>query len=509
MKIIRTFAAQYKGGDVAQLVEQRTENPCVTGSIPVVATLSTSFDVLFFLQKSLQTRSLFGILSTFVDMIDRFKNFIQQQHLFAAEDTILLAVSGGVDSMVMVDLFHQAGYPFAIAHCNFSLRDAESDEDELSVRTIAKEKYGAECFCKRFDTKSYAKQQKLSIQEAARALRYEWFELLRSQHPFTAIATAHHKDDQIETFFINLLRGTGISGLTGIPQQQNHIIRPLLFASRSEIEAFANENKIAFRNDSSNADNKYLRNKIRHQLLPLLEELNPHFTATLQQTIGNLHHTERIYREFLALQNPLVESHDGVVKISISELKKLQPCAHYLYEYIARFGFNAAQCQDICTVMESNSGKEFFSATNRLLIDRQCLFIEPLAASPTLQHYSIEEHEKSIMLPLNLQLSHHKKTEKTLLKLDKDCGSFDRDKLIFPLSLRRWKQGDYFYPLGMKSRKKLSDFFIDTKIPRTEKSKIWLLCSDDKIVWVVGHRIDERFKVDEGTRRIYKVVVSG
>ena len=442
-------------------------------------------------------------------MIDRFKTFIQQQHLFVADDTILLAVSGGVDSMTMVELFHQAGFPFAIAHCNFSLRDAESDEDELLVRSIAKEKYGAECFCKRFDTKSYGKQQKLSTQEAARALRYEWFEQLRSQHQFTAIATAHHKDDQIETFFINLLRGTGIAGLTGIPQQQNHIIRPLLFASSCEIEAFADENKIAFRNDSSNADNKYLRNKIRHQLIPLLEELNPHYAATLQQTIRNLYHTEHIYREYLAKQNPFVENHDGVIQVDISELKKLQPCSHYFYEYIARFGFNAAQCQDICAVMESNSGKEFFSATNRLLIDRQYLFIEPLTVSTTLQHYSIEAHEKSITLPLKLKLSNHKKTEETQLKLDKDCGSFDSDKLTFPLTLRRWKQGDYFYPLGMKSRKKLSDFFIDTKIPRTEKSKIWLLCSDDKIVWVVGHRIDERFKVDEGTRRIYKVVISG
>ncbi len=441
-------------------------------------------------------------------MIDRFKNFIQEQHLFAAKDKILLAVSGGVDSMAMMELFHQAGYPFAIAHCNFSLRNTESDDDELLVRTIAKEKYSAECFCKRFDTKSYAKQQKLSVQETARDLRYEWFEQLRSLHKFTAIATAHHKDDQIETFFINLLRGTGIAGLTGIPQKQNHVIRPMLFASRSEIEAFANENKIAFRNDSSNADNKYLRNKIRHQLLPLLAELNPNYAATLQQTIGNLHHTEHIYREFLAQQNPLVETNGEEVQISISELKKLQPCAHYLYEYIACFGFNAAQCQDICAGMESNSGKQFFSATSRLLIDRQHLIIERIGTPPAVEHYRIEAHEKNITLPLKLQLSNHKKTEKTQLKLDKDCGSFDRDKLIFPLTLRRWKQGDYFYPLGMKSRKKLSDFFIDTKIPRTEKSKIWLLCSDDKIMWVVGHRIDERFKVDEETKRIYKIVVS-
>ncbi len=430
---------------------------------------------------------------------------MHRNSLITPGQKILLAVSGGVDSVVMAELFHQAGYRFAMAHCNFGLRAHESDADELFVSALAKNRYETDFFTKRFDTLEYAKQHKLSVQEAARNLRYNWFEEIREQHAFNFIATAHHIDDQIETFFINLLRGTGIAGLTGIALKQNHIIRPMLFATRSEIAQFALQFKLTFRNDSSNQSDKYLRNNIRHNLVPMLNHINPNYSEAITHTISLLNTTETIYRNYLESVNPIETDKSGLIRLSLPKLQNLQPMQHFLYEFIAPYGFNASDCNAICSHLNGISGKQFFSATHQLLKNRDHLLIEPLADAETEDCFIVDPKCKTISAPIHLQLSKHKKTKKTNLKTGKDIAMVDFDKVKFPLILRKWKKGDYFCPLGMKTRMKLSDFFISNKISRFDKSKIWLLCSDNMIVWVVGHRLDERFRVHENTQFIYKI----
>ncbi len=438
-------------------------------------------------------------------MLKEFTAFIKQNDLITANDKVLLTISGGIDSVVMAELFSRAGFDFAIAHCNFSLRGDESDAEALFVKDLAIKKYKKNFFTKRFDTALYSKQNKLSIQEAARNLRYEWFEEIMSKHGFDYIATAHHRDDQIETFFINLLRGTGISGLTGISIKQNHIIRPLLFAKRDEIVDFANKAKIPFRTDSSNASNKYLRNKIRHKLIPLLESLNPQFSDTITNSIFNLKNTETIYRKYLEQISPVEKTEAGQIVISIKNLLKLIPLPHFLFEYISQYGFNITDCYDICKSLSAISGKQFFSKTHCLLIDREKILIEPLNPTYVNEVYIIEEETKSLEYPIKLKISTIHNSNNNL-NSGKNTAMIDFDKVKFPLILRKWGKGDYFCPLGMKSRKKLSDFFIDNKISRFEKSKIWLLCSQKKIVWIVGYRLDERFKVEPRTNLIYKIV---
>ncbi len=437
-------------------------------------------------------------------MLESFLKYIKEQKLIDPSDKILLAVSGGVDSVVLCKLLHQAKIKFAIAHCNFTLRGEESDEDELFVEGLA-EQYNVAFHSISFDTNSFAKKNKLSVQVAARELRYKWFDEIKTQFNFTLIATAHHQDDSIETFFINLLRGSGIRGLHGILPKQGDIIRPLLFVNKVEIETFAKKNKLKFRRDSSNNTDKYLRNKIRHKLIPLLNTINPSANKNIADTIENLREVEAIYLKSIEKKKlKIVEEKNGLVKISIKELEKLKPLSAYLFEYLYPLGFNSKMIDDILESLNSESGKQFFSGTHRLIKDRNYLIISTNEKIIDSKNINIIVSQKEIKVGSNKivfkKMLHSKKVD---LKVSKDIAQIDFEKLKFPLQLRKWEHGDTFHPIGMKGKKKLSDFFIDQKFSLIEKENTMVLISDNKIVWIVGHRIDDRFKITDKTKQIY------
>ncbi len=440
-------------------------------------------------------------------MKEQILAYIQQEHLFKLKEKILLTASGGIDSTVLCDLFHKAGLSFGIAHCNFQLRAKESDGDEAFVKKLAA-KYKVPFHHIRFDTNTYAKKNKLSIQVAARELRYEWFEKIRSEHSYEYIATAHHQGDVIETFFINLIRGTGISGLRSIVPKQGKIIRPFLFATKKEVLAYAEKNKITYREDSSNASDKYLRNKIRHHLLPVLNEFSPVAEASIIHSIEKLREAEFIYKQTIDdVRSKIAIVQNGFIRISIAELKKLNPVATYLYELLKPYGFNAAATNDIILALSATSGKEFLSHTHRLIKDRTHLVIEPFTTTAhSAQFFIIRKDQTELQVDrfhLRFQLR-NSSTDK--ITTDVNTALLDADKLNFPLTLRKWKQGDVFQPLGMKGKKKLSDFFIDKKLSLMEKENVWLLCSDEKIVWVIGMRLDDRYKVTSKTKNTLQVL---
>jgi tRNA(Ile)-lysidine synthase len=437
----------------------------------------------------------------------KFIAFNTAKGLSSAKKKGLLAVSGGIDSMVLCDLFHRSGFPFAIAHCNFGLRSAESNADAEFVKQAAV-KYGVPFFSKTFNTAKYAADKNISIQLAARELRYAWFEEVRTANQFAFIATAHHLNDNIETIILNLIRGTGIRGLRGIPERQGRIIRPLLFASRQEIELYQQQNKLEYREDSSNANDRYTRNKIRHLLIPLMKEINPSLENTLAEKIELFTEIENLYEHKAAQQAKLLflkRKHE--IYIPILKLKKIKHAATVLYEYLKDYGFNAEHIEDMLSSLDGTPGKQYISDKARIIKDRRFFILTSLAAkheglqliqeSDTEIAFAGQQLRLDIVSAKDLKISAHK-----------SHAFLDYAKLEFPLVLRPWKDGDYFYPFGMKlKKKKLKKFFVDEKIPRNEKEKIWVIESGQKIVWVIGYRIDERLKVDAKTQRVLRVQV--
>lgn len=414
----------------------------------------------------------------------------------------MLAVSGGMDSMAMAELFHRADYNFAIAHCNFKLRAAESDEDERFVKEAAK-RFGVQCYTRTFDTAAIANTRGISTQMAARDLRYAFFEEVASEYLFDHIATAHHLDDQTETFFINLARGCGIGGLHGIKLRHGKIIRPLMYTHRVDIEDFVRSNGIAYRTDSSNQSTHYQRNKIRHQLIPILREINPGFDAEMAANISRLRDTEKIFRAYIEMaRSEAMEHIDDVAYLDIKKLMELDPLPAFLYEFLSPYGFKSDDAENIIAAMGAGSGKTFYSLTHQLLIDRKKIIISGLPDDRPEQSYQIGSEDKTLEEPLKLSASVHKKKEFSISAAE-NMASLDLAKLKFPLTLRRWKKGDSFIPLGMHNRKKLSDFFIDEKYSLLDKQQAWLLCSGDDIAWIVGKRIDDRFKITPETELVY------
>ncbi len=436
-------------------------------------------------------------------MFQRFKEFIGKNNLFGPADKILLAVSAGMDSVTLVKLFHTAGYNFALAHCNFCLRGDESDEDELFVRKLA-EQYDVPLFIKPFNTSSYARANGISIQMAARELRYQWFEELIKISGYDYYATGHHLDDVVETFFVNLTRGTGISGLTGISPKKGHLVRPLLYAYRQDIENYIKENKLLYREDSSNLEEKYMRNKLRRKVIPLFKQLNPSFNIDIIQTIDRLKETETIFRCAVdEKRKSLIKYESDRVKIPIEEILLLTPVRTYLYEFLSPYSFNAAIVNEIIETLEDQPGKIFYSATHQLVLDRKYLIITRIEKDKeNKETLLINADTTEIYEPVHLKLS-LLPAEEFRIRDRTDLAYLDNEKLTFPLMLRKWKKGDYFYPLGMKGKKKISDFLIDNKVPLTDKKNIWLLCSGKDIAWVVGHRIDDRYKITPLTREIF------
>ncbi len=439
-------------------------------------------------------------------MFEQFIEYCRKKQLFEPGQKVLLAVSGGIDSMVMLHLFEKSGFNYGIAHCNFQLRGDESDADEEFVKEQVFNR-GIQSFFQTFDTIEYAEINGISIEMAARELRYSFFEKIRKEHGYDAIATAHHSDDLIETFFLNLSRKTGIKGLSGIKEKSGNIIRPMLFTNRKEIEVFAAKNYIGYREDSSNSEMVFQRNFVRHSIIPLFQQLNPSFKKNLLASIKNLKDAEDVYSGYFDSEKQKVcQFVDDTV---IIDVEKLNGSAHpriLLFEILTEFGFNPVVIKEACKSLKSDaSGKQFYSKTHRLVKDREKLYLSH-SEEITNKIYYIETDDVALFEPLNITLKKSKNTDFVIPRA-KNIACVDLDKLQFPLLIRKWHQGDYFQPLGMTGLKKISDFFIDEKIPVHEKEKIWLLCSGNKIVWIMGHRIDNRFKITAQTERIIQLEI--
>lgn len=429
-------------------------------------------------------------------MLGRFKAFIEKENLCRPDDHIVLGVSGGMDSMVMAELFLRAGYDIFLAHCNFQLRGHEADQDEDLVRDFAG-KHHIPFFVKHFDTAAFAESKGISIQMAARELRYTWFEELLAKEGFDRVATAHHLDDSIETFFINLLRASGVSGLTGIRPGNGKLIRPLLFAAKEDIAVYCEKEKIPFREDQSNQSLKYLRNRIRHRLLPELQNIDPNYRQAIRASMKNLKEADKVYNKVIrGLSEEIVRrDEEGKVYIPIDALISRQPLNTILFELIRPFGFTLADIESIVDALDDIPGKQFYSSTHRLLADREFLIIRKLEKENARKIYLIRENTDEIKMPVRLRIEKQNIDAHFEIPRDAAIACLDFDKLDFPLEMGKWKEGDSFQPLGMKGTKKLSDFFVDEKFSRIAKEETWVLRSKGEIVWVIGHRIDERFKL--------------
>lgn len=429
-------------------------------------------------------------------MINKIQQDITNKDLFSKDNNLLLAISGGADSVCLFFVLKELGYNIELAHCNFNLRGKESDEDEYFVKELAN-KYGSKYHIKSFETQKYAHEQKISIQMAARTLRYKWFDELLINNNLDFVITAHHKDDNVETFFINLIRGTGINGLCGIRAKNKNIIRPFLEISRQEIEHYLSQNNIKYRNDSSNSDVKYLRNKIRHQLMPLLKEMNPNIQQTIADEIFVIGSVNKVFqKEIDGIRERLLIEKEGVYRLNIADLIELAHLEVILFEILKYFGFS--EINQIIKAISSQSGKQFFSDTYQLIIDREEIIIS-LLENPQ-DNIEIFEKEIEIQRPLSIKFS---VSLNFVLDKNQSIAKLDFDKLSFPLRLRRWKNGDKFKPLGMHNFKKVSDFFIDEKYSLLDKQNQWILCSKNDIVWIVGNRIDDRYKIDTHTKKVY------
>ena len=470
-----------------------------------------------------------------MSLLKEFIYNIREQNLFQKNDYLLLAVSGGADSVVLCELCFQAGFYFEIAHCNFQLRGEESERDEKYVRSLS-EKYAAPIFVKKFDTIEYAEKNKLSIQVAARELRYAWFEELlgieqlargneqlamgngqwamsneqsvahgsRRTHS-SYLLTGHHANDNIETLLMNFFKGTGINGLRGILPKQGKIIRPLLFAKKEAISAFAKENNLSFVEDSSNISDKYTRNYFRNQLIPAVKKVFPEAEENLVNNIERFKEIEILYQQSIQLhKKKLLEEKESEIHIPVLKLLKATPLKTILYEIIKDFGFTAHQTDEAMHLLKSESGKYILSATHKIIKNRGWLIIAPLNTLEA-NHILINETDKEIDFEAGKLRIRHYELQSEKLPASNLTAMLDADNITFPLLLRKWKQGDYFYPLGMQKKKKLSKFFIDQKMSLTDKEKIWVIESDKKIIWIISKRIDDRFKITGKTKSILEL----
>ena len=429
-------------------------------------------------------------------MINIVSKFIDKKLLCQRDDKLLIAISGGADSVALFLCLKELGYDIELAHCNFNLRGEESDNDEEFVKQLA-DNFGVRLHLKSFDTEKYANGNKVSIQVAARDLRYKWFNELLVDNNLNYIAVGHHKNDDVETFFINLTRGSGLKGLLGIKPKNNNIIRPLLCVSRLEIETYLLAFKQSFREDSSNKTVKYLRNKIRYELIPLLTEINPSIQKTISNEIEILEGVFQVFEEQIeSKRKKIVQNENGIFKLKITDVQKLNPLNIYLYEFLNPYGFS--EVNQIIKALNTQSGKQFFSKNYQLNIDREYIFIFKISKENL--SFEILENQHKISTPFTIELS--KSTDRKVVK-DRVIAKLDFDKLKFPLVLRKWKQGDKFMPLGMPTFKKVSDFFIDNKYSLIAKQQQWILCSADDIIWIVGDRIDDRFKITTQTKNVY------
>ncbi len=450
-------------------------------------------------------------------MLEQFQAYINRYHLIAEGEKVILALSGGIDSMVLMDLLLKAKVEFVAAHCNFHLRGEESNGDDWFVRRFA-EKRGIQCFVKHFETEKYATNHGISIEMAARDLRYGWFEQLRQELGCDKIAVAHHADDQAETFFINLLRGAGLNGLKGMKPHNGVIIRPLLWASREQIRKYAVENHIFWREDHTNVESVYLRNRIRNQLLPVFDELQPKARQGLYKSLEHLSAENELYRSLLKEKLVQIVERDGEIqRLPYSKIIKAEvpepvegPTYSFqlLFEWLRQYGFNTDQCHFIFDAIGTGVGNQYCSTTHRLVIGRDELQLFEIKEDSN-DEIQIEIGEEKILSPVHLCFSKLEKTPDFVIDKSPIVAQLDFDKLKFPLTLRRWRHGDRFHPFGMKGSKLLSDFFVDQKFSEYQKQNVWLLASaNNDILWVVGYRIDDRFKIVNDTKTVFECRLS-
>ncbi len=442
---------------------------------------------------------------------EKFKTFNLSENLFSTGQKLLVAVSGGIDSVVLCDLFNKSGFEFTVIHCNFQLRGTDSDEDSLFVQALA-EKYNVAFYSEKFDTLKYQKDNQLSLEVAARELRYHYFEEIRKNFGYDLIATGHHLNDNIETVFFNLIKGTGIKGLTGIPLKNGKIIRPLLFATRAEIEYYAKENSILYRKDVSNENNTFDRNKIRNEIIPLMQNINSSLENTMARNIKHLKEIAIIYQEQVKKKlSSLKQIKGNDIYLSVPAILNLPAAATYLHEFLHPFKFNEDQIHSILLCL-GETGKVFYSENYRVVLDRKNIILTP-----------IEKMEQSIIIIDGITKTIPFKGYKLLLEFSNynkqlkfnESGSityFDADTISFPLILRTWEKGDYLYPLGLTKKKsdkpgkkKVSDILTNAKYNILQKENTKVLLCGEKIIWVLGLRQDGRFKITEKTTRLLKI----
>jgi len=443
------------------------------------------------------------------------KEHINAKFSFLYDKNLLIAISGGIDSVVLTHLLHKLHFKISLAHCNFSLRGKESNEDEEFVKELG-EKLEVQTHTIKFETEAYAEEKGISTQMAARDLRYSWFQKIAKENNIDYIVTGHQKDDVLETFFINLTRGTGLDGLTGIPEIQGNIVRPFMLFSRNDILIYAAKKKILWREDRTNSSIRYVRNKIRHKIIPVLKELNPNLLETFYNTLENLKGSQQIVKDRVQnVKEKMTKIHKNELHFSIDELKNLSNPKIYLFEILKEYGFT--EWNDVADLLECQSGKQVLSKTHRLLKDREVLILSEILQQKEIEHFEIFENTTEINVPIALKFetitipfdtkNHQNKVLEELIFDDKNTISIDFDNLEFPLIFRKRQKGDFFFPIGLNGKKKVSKFFKDEKLSLIDKENAWLLCSKNDIVWVVGMRLDDRFKVTKSTSKILKITV--
>lgn len=439
-------------------------------------------------------------------MIDAFLKYADTNSLFRPGEKILLAVSGGIDSMVMSHLFITTGKDIALAHCNFSLRGRESDMDEEFVQQLAfanKIPFHSE----RFDTRKYASVNHISVQVAARELRYNWFGKIRMEHGYDKIAVAHNLNDNTETLLINLIRGTGISGLTGMKPLSNRVIRPLLFATREEIASYADRYGVAFREDKSNSETKYTRNRIRHLVLPLLRTLNPSVESTINETAVRLSETEEIVKLFIGrLRSELFTEKESRISLDIDKLKPWMHNRTILFEIFRPYGITGPLVKDLITVISGRTGGIILTSKYRIIKNRNEIIISARERYEALT-YNITGIRGFQEIPWVISAEEVTVSPGFRIPSDASAGCFDSDEVLYPVIIRKWQPGDFFYPLGMDHRKKISDFLVDNKYSMPDKESSLVMEYDGKIFWLVGERIDNRFRIKESTKRALIITV--
>jgi len=441
------------------------------------------------------------------------KEHINKNLAFLNGKKILIAISGGIDSVVLTHIFNSLNFSISLAHCNFQLRGKDSTKDEIYVKELG-EKLKIPTHTIKFDTENFATENGISTQMAARELRYNWFQKIIKENQLDFIITAHHKDDIIETVLINLVRGTGLDGLTGIPEINDNIVRPLLPFSRNEILVYATRNKLHWREDESNSSIKYVRNKVRHKVVPFLKELNPNLLDTLNNTLENLKGSQQIVKDRVSnIREKATTLKNDEIHFNIEILKKLSNPKVYLYELLKAYNFT--EWNDVTDLLDAQSGKQVFSETHRLLKDRDVLILSEVLKTEKNYSFEIPEFTSKITAPIKLKFksidipfdtkNYENKVFGEIIFDNPNNISIDYDKIQFPLTIRKWQKGDYFYPIGLNGKKKLSKFFKDQKMSLLEKENTWILCSTNDIIWVIGKRLDERFKVTKTTSKLLKI----